>query len=289
MASVTSLPELVTGISSVALFRLPNIAAGDVLGSCVFNLVILALLDVRRKAPPISTRAHQGQVLTASFGILLLGLTTLGILAGNLLPAVGWFGVSSVVLLLVYLAGMRIVFRYEKRRVAEYLRNVAEEARYGQISKATAWRQFSLHALLLVGAATYLPLLADHIARMTGLGLTFVGTLFVALATSLPEVAVTAEATKLGAVDLAVGNILGSNLFNIATLAIDDFFYFQGPLLSHVSPVQAVTATAAMIMTAIVTIALMYRSQKRLVVFSWDSLGIFLVYVVLALILFSQR
>jgi len=42
MASVTSLPELVTGISSVAIYNLPNIAAGDVLGSCMFNLLILA-------------------------------------------------------------------------------------------------------------------------------------------------------------------------------------------------------------------------------------------------------
>jgi cation:H+ antiporter len=289
MASVTSLPELVTGISSVALYRLPNIAAGDVLGSCVFNLVILALLDVRRKTSPISTRANQGHVLTASFGILLLGLTTLSILTGNSLPALGWVGVSSVVLLLVYLAAMRVVFRFEKRRVAEYLSEVAEEPRYKHISTTAAYQRFSLYAALLVGAATYLPLLANHIAAATGLSLTFVGSMFVALATSLPEVVVTREAIRLGSVDLAVGNILGSNLFNIAILAVDDFFYFQGPILSHVSPIQAVTATAAMTMMAILTIALVYRSEKRMLVFSWDSLGILLVYVVLALILFYKR
>lgn len=289
LASVTSLPELVTGISSVALYRLPNIAAGDVLGSCVFNLVILALLDVRRKASPISTRAHQGQVLTASFGILLLGLTTISILSGRSMPAVGWIGAYSVVLLLVYLAGMRVVFRYEKRRVAAYLSEVAEEPHYKQISAATAYKKFVVYAVILVGAATYLPLLADHLARITGLGLTFIGTLFVALATSLPEVVVTAKAIQLDAVDLAVGNILGSNLFNIAILAIDDFFYFQGPILSHVSPIQALTATAAMTMTAIVTIALMYRSEKRILLFSWDSVGVLLVYILLTVLLLVKR
>ena len=44
MASVTSLPELITGVSSVALADVPDIAAGDVLGSCMFNILIIALL-----------------------------------------------------------------------------------------------------------------------------------------------------------------------------------------------------------------------------------------------------
>jgi cation:H+ antiporter len=61
MASATSLPELFTGISSVAIFNSPNIAAGDVLGSCMFNLLILAMLDVGRRVAPISTLAHQGR------------------------------------------------------------------------------------------------------------------------------------------------------------------------------------------------------------------------------------
>jgi cation:H+ antiporter len=42
LASVTSLPELITGVSSVTLYDLPNIAVGDVLGSCMFNLLIIA-------------------------------------------------------------------------------------------------------------------------------------------------------------------------------------------------------------------------------------------------------
>ena len=58
MASVTSLPELVTGISSVTYAGVPNIAIGDVLGSCVFNMLILAFLDAIYKPMPISAKAH---------------------------------------------------------------------------------------------------------------------------------------------------------------------------------------------------------------------------------------
>ena len=83
LASVTSLPELITGVSSVAVFHVPDIAVGDVLGSCMFNLLILALADVVAGGQPLSARAHQGQVLTAAFGILLLGLASLSLLAGT--------------------------------------------------------------------------------------------------------------------------------------------------------------------------------------------------------------
>ena len=73
----------------------------------------------------------------------------------------------------------------------------------------------------------------------------FVGSLFVAMATTLPELAVTLSALRLGALDMAIGNLLGSNLFNVAIVAIDDLFYRPGDLLAHVSPVHAITAASA--------------------------------------------
>ena len=289
MASATSLPELFTGISSVAIFNSPNIAAGDVLGSCMFNLLILAVLDVGRKVAPISTLAHQGQILTASFGVLLLGLTTISLLAGPTIPTLGWIGLYSLVIPLVYLAAMRLVFNYERRRIAEFLSEVKEEARYEHVSKAAAYGRFVFYATLIAAAATYLPYVADQLATITGLGRTFVGSILVALSTSLPEIVVCKAALQMGAVDLAVGNVLGSNLFNLLILAIDDMFFLKGPLLSSVSATHAVTACAAITMTAVTMIALMYRSKKRILFFSWDSLGVFLVYAMAVLILFLKR
>ena len=289
MASVTSLPELITGISSVTIYNLPNIAAGDVLGSCMFNMLILAALDVGRRRAPLSSLAQQGQVLTAAFGILLLGVTSICILTAESIPALGWVGINSLVLLLLYLVAMRIVFRYEKKRIAEFLSEVSEEARYDHISKSAAYLRFALYGLIIMGAGAYLPRVADEMASLTGLGRTFVGSIFVALSTSLPEIVVTRAALKMGSVDLAVGNILGSNLFNVGILAIDDIFYFKGPILTHISGGHAVTASAAMTMTALITIALMYRSKKKILFTSWDSLGIFLIYSITAIMLYLKR
>ncbi|HEX5081390.1 MAG TPA: sodium:calcium antiporter [Blastocatellia bacterium] len=289
MASVTSLPELITGVSSVALFDLPNIAAGDALGSCMFNILIIALLDFRRDAAPISSQAHQGQALTAAYGIVLLGLVSMAIVAGTKIPGVGWIGLYSVVFLLIYLGAMRMVFRYEKRRLAETPQAAEEEIRYEHIAKARAFAMYALNAALVIGAATWLPHLGDEIAEMTGLGRTFVGSIFIAVSTSLPEVVVSFAALRIGAVDLAMGNLFGSNLFNIGILAVDDLLYTKGPLLSHVASAHTVTASAAIVMTAIAVAGLTYRASRKAYFMAWDSVGILAVYGVTTYVLYLLR
>jgi cation:H+ antiporter len=63
VASVTSLPELATGVSSVTVVEAPDIAVGDVLGSCVFNLMLVAVLDFLYREKPLYRKASQGHIL----------------------------------------------------------------------------------------------------------------------------------------------------------------------------------------------------------------------------------
>ena len=289
MASVTSLPELITGVSAVTLFDLPNIAAGDVLGSCMFNILIIALLDCSSRAAPISSQAHQGQVLTAAYGILLLGLVSMAIVAGTTIPGIGWVGLYSVFFLLIYLGAMRMVFLYEKRRLGASVQAAAEEAQYEHISPGRAYAMYAANALLVIAAATWLPHLGDEIADMTGLGRTFVGSIFIAVATSLPEVVVSFAALRMGAVDLAMGNLFGSNVFNIGILAVDDLLYTKGPLLAHITSSHAVTANAAIVMTAIAVAGLTYRASRKWYFIAWDSVGILAVYGVATYVLYRLR
>lgn len=288
LASVTSLPELITGVSSVAVFDLPNIAVGDVVGSCMFNILIIALLDFGPRTAPISSRAHQGQVLTAGFGILLLGIVALTIFAGAKIPVLGWFGITSIAFILIYLFAMRMIFSYEKRRALE-LPPTVEETLYADISKRRVYLLYTLNAVFIIAAATWLPHLGDRISEMTRLGNTFVGSVFIALSTSLPELVITVGAIRIGAVDLALGNLFGSNLFNIGILAVDDLLYTKGALLLNVSGNHLVSALAAMMMTAIAVIGLTYRTNKKFLYLAWDSVGIIIVYVISTWILFTLR
>lgn len=68
---------------------------------------------------------------------------------------------------------------------------------------------------------------------------TFVGTLLIAASTSVPEFVVSVSALRMGAVDMAISTLLGSNLFDVLVIAIDDIAYGKGPLLSSVSAVPA--------------------------------------------------
>lgn len=289
MASVTSLPELVTGIGSVTYGGVPDIAMGDALGSCVFNMLILALLDAVHRPTAISSRAHHGNILSAGFGVLLLAVVSMGLFLQKGWSLNGWIGAYSLLFILIYFFAMRTVFFYEKRRLSEFIKGVAEELKYEEIPAREAVIRYVINALTVVAAATFLPGIGQGIAEATGLGQTFVGNVFIAVATSLPEVVVSFAAVRIGAVDLAVGNLFGSNIFNVFILALDDLFFLKGPLFSFVSPNHAVTALSAIAMTSIAIIGLTYRVEKKRFPIAWDSFLILLVYATNAVLLYQLR
>jgi len=290
LASVTSLPELVTGVSSVTLADTPNIAVGDILGSCVFNLLLLTLLDILQREESVFSRASRGHILSAGFGTILIGVAGFNLLLGSNPTAtlrLGHIGLYSFVIIAVYLVAMRMVFRYEQAEREAYTEEAAE--RYPEITLRVAIGRYAMAATAVVGAGLFLPFVAKHLATVMGWHLTFVGTLFVAAATSLPEAVVTIGALRIGALDMAVSNLLGSNLFNILILAIDDAMFLKGPILSQVSPLHGLSALSAIMMSGVVIVGLIYRPRARLMRFvSWAGLMLFSIYIINSLILYLR-
>lgn len=289
MAAVTSLPELATGVSAVALSGLPDIAAGDVLGSCVFNLLLLSLLDALSKKAPLASRALQGNILTAGLFLALVSAAGLGLFLGDRLPSLGWIGLYTPVLLLGYLGGIGLTFRYEKRSARSAGLGEGGAVLYASSTLKRAVIGYVINAVVVVGAAVFLPEIAEDIAELTGLGTTFVGTIFVAMSTSLPELTVAVASFRLGAVDTAVGNLFGSNLFNMGILAIDDLFYLKGSLLSAVEPQHLLAVMSAVAMTGLAVAGLIYRSPKKRFPLSWDTSGIMLVFIINLVLLYLLR
>ncbi len=290
MASVTSLPELFTGISSVTYAGVPDIAIGDILGSCVFNILILAILDAVYRPMPISAKAHQGHILSAGFGILLLMMVTISLFAGEALDPIGWIGPYTLLIIVIYFIVMRAVFFYEKRKIAAFMKETAAiQLKYEDISTRTAIVHYTVNAVVVIVAAVFLPMIGEGIAETTGLGQTFIGNIFIALSTSLPEVVVSITALRIDAVDLAIGNLFGSNIFNVFILAIDDIFFLKGPLLSYVSPNHIISALSAVTMTTIAILGLTYRASKKPLFLAWDSMGIVLVYIINLMLLYMLR
>ncbi|RJR19713.1 MAG: sodium:calcium antiporter [Nitrospiraceae bacterium] len=289
MASVTSLPELVTGISSVTFAGVPDIAAGDVLGSCVFNMLILAMLDAMHRPGPISTTAHYGHVLSAGFGIILLGIVVISLFVGDQMLTIGWIGPYSLLIPIVYLIAMRMIYFYEKKQLEAFIQERIEELRYRDITTRAAVLHYAGNAVIVIIAAVFLPTIGEGIAKMTGLGQTFVGNIFIALSTSLPEVVVCIAALRMDAVNLAIGNLFGSNIFNICILAIDDIFYTDGAILSSVNPNHIVSAICAVIMTSIAIVGLTYRTERKRLFLAWDSIAIVFTYMINLMSLYSLK
>ena len=287
MATVTSLPELVTGISAVTVVGAPNIAIGDVLGSCVFNLLILVVVDYLYREESVYTRASRGHILAAGFGVVLIGLTGLSLILAPLGAglAIGHVGAYTPLFILLYLLAMRTVYQYQRREMAEFVEESA--ARYEDVSLRAAVIGYGVAAGFVVAAGAWLPFIGEDIAQQMGWQQSFVGTLFVAAATSAPEIAVTIAAVRIGALDMAIANLLGSNLFDILIIAIDDLFYRPGPILAHVSPVHAVSAFSAVIMTGTAVVGLFYRPGGKLLrTVGWISIFLLALYLINSWVLF---
>lgn len=290
LATATSLPELITGISSVTIANAPNITVGDVFGSCVFNLSILVVVDFLHRGESVYRRAHQGHVLSAAYGVALIGFVGLSLLIGQRieLPSVGHVGLYTPAIVILYFIAMRSIFLYERERMSEFVEEVTEQ--YPDLSLQRAVFGYLTASGVVVVAGVAMPFIATELAAMMGWSNSFVGTLLVAAATSLPELAVTIGALRLGAVDMAIANLLGSNLFNIVIIAIDDLFFLPGPILSHVTPMHGVSALSAVIMTSLAIIGLFGRAGTRLFgTVGWVSLGLFAVYLLNSLGLYLAQ
>lgn len=281
LSIATSLPELVTGLSAIALFDAPNVAVGDALGSCVFNLLILVVLESLARGESLYARVGSGHTVSAAFGVVLAGFIAFSILVAPASPAlrIGHVGLYTPVILGAYFVALYTVFQHERRTIAA----VGHQPLMPGVdvrSLRTAVRRYAVSAAFVIGAGAVLPRIAVEIARQMGWSNTFVGTIFVAFATSVPEVAVSITAMAIGSVDMAVANLLGSNLFDVAIVALDDLVYTTGPILSSVSPSHAVTAVSAAVMSGVAIVGFSYRPAGRLFrVSSWVGLTLFAIYL----------
>ncbi len=289
MAAVTSLPELVTGISSIRVVDSPDMAVGNVIGSCAFNIFIISLLDMFfPRKPPMTYTAQTGHVIAASFGIVLLCFVILSIIQPGIFGSIAWIGIDSLIFIFIYFFAIRAVYSYEKRpKTAQGKLDLQSEEEKATIkySKAHVVSRYLFFAAIVVVAAMFLPYFGEVIANETGISEGVFGTVFLALSTSLPEIVISAMAVRQGSVDMAVGNVLGSNVFNIFVLAINDMVYTKGPILENISPDLLVPAVGTILITTIGIIGLVFKSKLKWMM-AIDTFFILLVYLLMMKVMF---
>jgi cation:H+ antiporter len=252
LAAITSLPELVAGMSAAGISGEADLAYGEVVGSCVFNLAILGVADLFSRTPVVAARGG-GLFLNGSTGVVLLALAAFGLIGPD---STGRFAaVLNIVIVGVYLLGLEGARRAEGHE--------PEPAQTRGPSLARLWIYFSFAALVVIGPGVWLPLLADTLAEQAGISHSFVGTFLVGAFTSAPEMIVTYHCLRRRWAAMAVGNLLGSNLFNILVLVPMALVYRPGSLYAAAGTEHAVTALLAIVMTAVVLTAATWRTHRK--------------------------
>jgi len=288
LAATTSLPELFTGFGATALTPVPDIAVGDVLGSCMFNLLILSLMDAIQPER-ISARAHQGHALAIGFGLALVAIAGMGLAGAAHWPELRWVGLYSPILIVLYFVAIRVMFVHEQRRRSAVSDQELSTAANARVSLRSALVRYGVAAVFVVGAALYLPVLGTSLAQETGLGEVFVGSLFIALTTSLPEIVVSIAAVRMGALDLGIGNVLGSNLFNLLILGLDDVFYTPAPLLSAADSSHLIAVLAVVLMNALFLVGLTQQVLTKRFRVAWDTGAMAVVYAGAVWLIYLMR
>ncbi|GEK57988.1 cation transporter [Marinococcus halophilus] len=282
LAGATSLPEVTTSLTAVFLDN-PDIAVGNVLGSNLFNILIIAVFDIFYRRRRLFNRVSPGHTYTAGLGALLAFVT-----GAAFLLQLSWnifgVGVDALALLIFYAVGIVWANRQNEGVIPD---EEEEEVPKPNLSLRQAGIGFIIAALFTLAAGTVLTTTGDQIAVITGLGSSFIGSFLIAASTSLPEAVSVYVAMKLKNYNLALGSILGSNLFNLTLLALSDIFYRGEPIISAASRTNLVTSLGITLLAAIVFYAVLRGSKRKTPAFYlWPSITLVIVYFIASYLTF---
>jgi len=266
LATATSMPEMATGVSSILLVGEPDLAAGNALGANIVNLFLIALLDLYWRNGPILNAVSTTSVLVGGLGIAITSTALIAIFVhGATASIAGWYvSPFSVAMVAIFVSSMILIYRHDTNRSDNDGTQPGAD-HYAEDSLQRAVLTFAVASAFIIGAAIFLSKTGDSLADAMKWETSFVGTQFLAIITTLPEAATSFAAVRLNAPDLALTNLLGSNIFNHGfVLFLDDVVYTKGVFWGAISPVHSLTAGVGVLMTSVVIIALVTRPRRRL-------------------------
>jgi cation:H+ antiporter len=282
LGGITSLPEIAT-VASASWTGNPSLAVSNLLGSAAANILLLAVADaVIGRDALTATVATPSTLLQGTLGMMLLGAVAVVVTVGDR-PILG-VGVGSTALLAGCITALWLSSSYERRDVWTA---VGEEDRRGRQNREGEKPNQPLRTLLFKTAIASVTILmtgfllsqtGDAIATQTGLGTGLVGLVLLAFATSLPELSSIVAALRLHRYEMAVGDLFGTNLFNIALLFLADLSYRGGPVLAEPDPFEAVAALLGLLLTGVFVLGLLERKDRTVLRMGYDSLAALVLY-----------
>ena len=217
LSAVTSLPEFFTSLSATLFLDKPALCIGNILGSDLFNIAMLSVLVLLAMRSFRRAQIGRGNIIVALYMVLIYGIMLLN-----------YFGILDVELMTINVITFLFVGIYALavRHLAGESSEECDECSEDEVklSLRQIVTRFAITAVVIVVMSVVLTYITDDIATKYNLGVGLAGAIFLGVATSLPEVASTIALVRMRNYDIAVGNIVGSNLFNFLVLCTADFF-----------------------------------------------------------------
>jgi cation:H+ antiporter len=283
IGAATSLSGITTSVVA-ASEGFPELAISNALGGIAAQTAFLAIADI------VYRRANLEHAAASAENLFMTGLliTLLSIhLLGLAVPELEIFSIhpASILLLLAYILGIRLLAQTHEapmwlpKRTSDT--NTEQQTLPGKLSKGLPmmWLKFAGYALVVGAAGWSLAQLAFPLAERTGLSQGIVGGVFTAVATSIPELVVAVSAVRLGALNLAVGDIIGGNAFDTLFIAASDLAYRAGPIYNAVSQAELFWLANSLLMAGVLLLGLIYRERHGPANIGLESLIILVLYV----------
>lgn len=210
LAGITSLPEFVTCLSSIFLNN-PYLAIGDILGSNFFNIAMMCLFDILFIKTMFYNYTKNKYYII--YLLLIINYFIMYLFMGGIFNLELFnIGIPSFIIIISYII---------------YLKKAQEKDSKKEIikTKEHVLLKFLIVGILMVIVSIFLTLIVNLIAdKNPNVASSFIGAILLGITTSMPEVITFIALIKMKSFDLALSDIIGSNLFNLLILAIGDIF-----------------------------------------------------------------
>ena len=224
LSAVTSLPELLTSLSSTVWLKNPGLSVGNIVGSNLFNMTIIAMLIILwtsnfKKSNISKSHSYTAWVTLAIY--VAVALNMLNIVNFEVVT----ISITSIIILVLYTLGVKTMSNDDSGTADEFKDETAVTT---SLSLKQILIRFILVSIGLVISSILITYVTDIIAARLNLGASLAGALLLGIATSLPELTSCVSLVKIGNFNVSVGNIVGSNLFNFLIIFVSDVLFIGG-------------------------------------------------------------
>ncbi|AIO18821.1 putative calcium/sodium:proton antiporter [Candidatus Izimaplasma bacterium HR1] len=284
LATVTSMPEFITSITSTVRLGEPGLAFGNVFGSNIFNIVILAVADIifikHMFFNKVKTQRKTNALVILMYIVFMIPLILSGFtgldynsFTINILLI---FNVISLVIVVIYLFSIKAMNEDETEQSEEV----------SKLSYKKIGISFVLWSVVVIVSSFFVTIVANNLGTELNLGSSFAGAIFLGVATSLPELTAVMTLMKLRNYEAALGNIIGSNIFNMTIISVVDIINVKEDIFKELVDNRAVRENISyllilgLINSIILMLALIRKDEKSKITYIIPSVLILVAYFI---------